>query len=57
LEIHWKNETFADKRKINAGRKNEMHQKLRVWKRQRTQQLENFDEQKTNLEPKRTIES
>jgi hypothetical protein len=49
--------TFANKRKINAGRKNEMHQKLRDWKRQRTQQLENFDERKTNLEPKRTIES
>jgi hypothetical protein len=57
LEIHWKNETFADKRKINSGRKNEMHQKLRAWKRQRNQQLENFDEQKSNLEPTRTLES
>jgi hypothetical protein len=34
-----------------------MHQKLRAWKRQRTQQLENFDEIKSNLEPTRTLES
>ena len=34
-----------------------MHHKLRAWKRQRAQQLENFDEQKSNLEPTRTLES
>jgi hypothetical protein len=54
LEIHWKNETFADKRKLiqeermkcttNGGPGND-------------KDMENFDEQQSNLEPTRTLES